>query len=55
MKRTLDQWRGMKPEAVVAGSPAQVLFCIRDAQADILEMARVIEFYRAAQTRDTGP
>ena len=40
--RTAAQWRGMKPEAVVSGSPAQVLYCIKDAQHDILALQELL-------------
>lgn len=38
MQRTDQQWINMSPEADCAGSPAQVLCCIRDARHDILEL-----------------
>jgi hypothetical protein len=36
--RTRAQWSNMRPEAVVAGSDAQVLNCIRDARSEILNL-----------------
>ncbi len=38
MRRTMDQWRGMKADAIMAGSPAQMRYCIEDAQADIIQL-----------------
>lgn len=32
MPRTMEQWRNMIPEAVCDGSPAQILYWVRDAQ-----------------------
>ena len=34
--RTRAQWSNMRPDAVVAGSQAQVLYCIQDARSDII-------------------
>jgi hypothetical protein len=51
MKRSIEQWRGMVPEAVVNGSPAQVIYCIKDAQHEILELFRETERW-AAVIRD---
>ena len=34
--RTRAQWLNMRPEAVVAGSEAQILNCIKDARSEIL-------------------
>jgi hypothetical protein len=42
MKRTLKQWSGMQPDAVAAGSNAQIIFCIADAQHDIRELSDII-------------
>lgn len=48
MQRTDQQWINMSPEAVCAGSPAQVLFCIRDARHDILELLCKVEALKTA-------
>lgn len=45
--RTRDQWSNMRPDAVVTGSPAQVLYCIRDAQSDILHLWAEIDELRS--------
>ena len=39
MRRKMEQWINMRPETVCGGSQAQVLFCVKDAQADIIELA----------------
>ena len=36
--RTRAQWSNTKPDAVAAGSEAQVLFCLQDARSDILRL-----------------
>jgi len=54
MNRSIQQWRGMRPESVVAGSPAQVLFCIRDAQADILSLQAENEALRKSRDEWTN-
>lgn len=38
LPRTVAQWRDMVPEAVVAGSYAQVVQCITDARFTILTL-----------------
>jgi hypothetical protein len=38
MKRSIEQWRGMKPSAVMAGSTAQTMYCLEDAKADIIQL-----------------
>ena len=38
MDRTPQQWIGMRPDAVIAGSEAQVLHAITDARHDIIEL-----------------
>ena len=53
-ERTASQWRNMKPEAVAAGSPAQVLHCIRDAQHDIVEALNEIDRLRAVIAASAG-
>lgn len=40
---TARPWRNMSPEAVCAGSTAQILFCIADAQKDIVAALDEIE------------
>ena len=40
---TTRPWRKMSPEAVCAGSPAQILFCVTDAQKDIVTALDEIE------------
>jgi hypothetical protein len=42
LNRTLEQWEKMVPQAVCDGSPAQVLFCITDAQHDVLALAAML-------------
>ena len=46
-RRTRTQWRGMKPEAVIAGSEAQILYCIQDARHDILCLYAEIDQLRS--------
>ena len=52
LERLPYQWRGMKPEVVCAGSPAQVLFCVRDAQKDIVATLAEIDRLRALLRSD---
>lgn len=52
LERLPYQWRGMKPEVVCAGSPAQVLFCVRDAQKDIVATLAEIDRLRALLRAD---
>ena len=47
MRRSIDQWRGMVPKAVLDGSRAQAMYCIEDAKADIIQLFEENE--RAAQ------
>jgi len=42
MRRSLKRWADTKPEAVVAGSRQQAIYCIEDAKADIAELAACI-------------
>lgn len=42
MNRSPRRWAEMKPEAVCSGSPAQILDCIRDAQADIATLVALV-------------
>ena len=46
LTRTIDQWRNMKPDAVVAVNAEFATFCIRDAQADILALHAEVERLR---------
>lgn len=39
LMRTPERWAAMKPEAVVEGSQAQVLYALKDAQHDIAAQA----------------
>jgi hypothetical protein len=48
MPRTMEQWRNMIPEAVCDGSPAQILYCVRDAQITIVSQARKLSDLRVA-------
>ena len=48
MRRTIEQWRGTVPKAVVDGSAAQAIYCIDDAKADILELDTEIVRLRKA-------
>jgi hypothetical protein len=50
MRRSPGRWKAMSASAVVAGSEAQTLFCIRDAQADIAWLAEGIQ--RIAEYHD---
>lgn len=53
--RTRAQWHNMRPEAVIAGSDAQVLNCIRDARSEILSLwARIdqLEWEKANSPAD---
>lgn len=53
MRRSIDQWRNTVPKAVVDGSPAQAMYCIADAKADIAQLFEENE--RAAiELRDMG-
>jgi hypothetical protein len=38
MERSIATWIAMQPEAVMAGSDAMKLYCIKDARHDILEL-----------------
>lgn len=42
MVRSIDQWRGMSPKAVLAGSEAQSLYALQAARHDILAMWSVL-------------
>jgi hypothetical protein len=46
LRRTRAQWSNMKPKAVVAGSEAQILYCIEDARSDILSLYAEIDQLR---------
>lgn len=46
-ERTESQWRHMSPATVCAGSPAQIRFCIADAQRDIVSALDEIDRLRA--------
>jgi hypothetical protein len=41
--RLPSQWRNMNPEAVAEGSHAQVIYCIRDAQHDIVALLSEVD------------
>ena len=59
--RSIERWRKMVPMAVVQGSQSQVLFCIEDAQADILTLAARVKHLEglvhrlARQIAETSP
>jgi hypothetical protein len=40
MKRSIERWTSMVPEAVAQGSTTQASYCIADAQHDIIELFR---------------
>lgn len=46
MRRTRAQWSNMEPKAVVAGSEAQIVYCIEDARSDILSLYAEIDQLR---------
>lgn len=46
MPRTLEQWRGMVPQAVCGGSAAQILHCVTDARITIIAQARELSDLR---------
>ena len=47
LNRSIEQWRGGKPEMIASGSPAQVLFALTDAQHDVLMLHAEVERLRA--------
>ena len=47
MKRKIEQWRNMIPEAVEVGSRAMIHYCIEDARSDILELSAERDRLRA--------
>jgi hypothetical protein len=51
-RRTRAQWTNMEPKAVVAGSPAQIYYCIDDARADILKLWEKIDQLELATKDD---
>lgn len=53
LNRSISRWEACDPSAIAAGSDAQCLYCIKDARADILNLAIFVE--RVARlNRDAG-
>ena len=48
LRRKPEQWRMTVPKSVVDGSPAQAMYCIADAKADIATLLEEVERLRAA-------
>lgn len=55
LNRPIETYRGMRPETVAAGSPAQVLFALVDMRHDLLILAEVMAKLRGfvASEHDT--
>ena len=57
LERSIEQYRNGKPEVIVKGSEAQVLFALQDARKDILKLYAEVErlssadMYRSALER----
>jgi len=55
MNRSPRGWAEMKPEAVCAGSEAQIFHCIRDAQADIATLVGEVRRLETLLTARPSP
>lgn len=51
LRRDLSRWAAMSPEAVAAGSPAQFMYAMADAQHDIAVLAAEVARLRAFRNR----
>jgi hypothetical protein len=47
LNRTIESYRGAKPEAIAAGSPAQILFALVDMRHDVLVLADALKACQA--------
>ncbi len=54
MKRSIQRWQKIDPQAVSDGSRAQSFYCIQDARADILELARALMWVLDRTDTDYG-
>jgi hypothetical protein len=54
MKRSIERWTSMVPEAVAQGSTTQASYCIADAQHDIIELFRENKEAADQMRRDTA-
>jgi hypothetical protein len=52
MIRSIDRWKGLSPEAIAAGSQAQVFFFVQDAQRGILMLYEILQKLHETASRN---